>query len=295
MIVIADYLYIGIQFLNALPGSGVLLVLAVMALLCCIYFFMKKLHSLQRMLNSMGMKSKELETINARLELEAKHYQNMDSLHEQYDSFIHDMKHTMRTIAALAEEGDCEKIGSLIDKMRMNIGNIEQKMICNNKILNALLSERKSYADNNGIVMDMEIREPLYFQEIDELDLIVLMGNLLDNAIEAEKRAAKHEGILLSIRMAREGRHMIIQLENSCEDDHSVSKVKIKRDVQIGNKHGIGLESVRDIVRKYGGIIENEKNEGRYLVKVILPVQSEWEGQKPYSSPAPSYIQLLSK
>lgn len=250
---------------------------------------------LHETLDAMIMKTQALEMVNIRLELEAKHYQNMDSLHEQYDSYIHDMKHAMRTIAALAEDGDCERIGSLIDKMRMNIGKIEQKMICSDKLLNALLLERKSYADNNGIVMDMEIREPLYFQEIDEVELIVLMGNLLDNAIEAEKRAKNQEGIHLCIRMAREGRHMIIQLENSCEDKYSDSKVKIKRDGQLGNKHGIGLESVRNIVRKYGGIIENEKSEGRYLVKVILPVQSEWEGQKSYSNPAPSYLQLLSK
>ncbi|MDE6747665.1 MAG: ATP-binding protein [Lachnospiraceae bacterium] len=250
---------------------------------------------LHETLNTMMMKVKALEMINKRSELEAKHYQNMDNLHEQYDSFIHDMKHTMRTIAALAEEGDCEKIGNLIDKTRMNIGNIEQKMICSNKILNALLLERKSYADDNSIVMEADIREPLYFQEIDELDLIALMGNLLDNAIEAEKYVNKREGILLSIRMAREGRHIIIHLENSYEEKHNIGKVSIKQSMQIGNKHGIGLKNVRDIVRKYGGIIENEKSEGRYLVKVILPVQSEWEGQKSYSSPAPSYLQLLSK
>ena len=270
-------------------------VLTEIVLLCCICYCMKKLFSLRRTLDAAIMKMQALEMENTRLELETKHYQDMDSLHEQYDSYIHDMKHTMRTIAALAEEGDCEKIGSLIDKMRMNIGNIEQKMICSNKVLNALLSERKSYADGKGLVMDIDIREPLYFQEIDELDLIVLMGNLLDNAIEAEKQAKEQKGILLSIRMAREGKHMIIDLENSYEENHNGGKVKINRSKQIGNKHGIGLENVRDIVRKYGGIIEIEKSEGRYLVKVILPVQSEWEGQKSYSDSESSYLQLLSK
>lgn len=250
---------------------------------------------LHETLNTVMMKLKVLEMVNVRSELEVKHYRNMDELHEQYDTFIHDMKHTMRTIAALAEDGDCEKIGKLIDKTRMNIGNIEQKIICDNKILNALLLEGKSYADDNNIVMEMDIREPLYFQEIDELDLISLIGNLLDNAIEAEKCSRKPEGIQLSIRMAREGRHLIIHLENSYEENHNIGKAGTKRNGKIGNKHGIGLESVRDIVRKYGGIIENEKSEGRFLVKVILPVQSEWEGRESYSNPAPSYLQLLSK
>lgn len=250
---------------------------------------------LHETLSVMMMKAKSLEMVNARLDLEVKHYQNMDSLHEHYDTFIHDMKHTMRTIAALAEEGDCEKISRLIEKTRMNIGNIEQKTICSNKILNALLSERKSYADDNSIEIEMEISEPLYFQEIDEMDLITLMGNLLDNAIEAEKHAKKQEGILLCIRMAREGRHLIIHLENSYEDNYNHGKIRIKRSERIGDKHGIGLESVKDIVRKYGGIIENEKSDGRYLVKVILPVQSEWEGKESYSNTEPSYLQLLSK
>lgn len=250
---------------------------------------------LHETLNAMMTKAQALEALNVRFEMEAKHYKNMDTLHEQYDVYIHDMKHMMRAIAALAEEGDCEKISGLIDKMRINIGNIEQKIICSNKVLNALLLERKGYAEDNGIVMEMEIREPLYFQEMDEPDFISLIGNLLDNAIEAEKNSKKREGILLGMRMAREGRHMIIQLENSYEENSGNMKAGIKRRGSIGEKHGIGLESVRNIVRKYGGIIENEKNEGRYLVKVILPVQSEWEGQKSYSEITPAYLQLLSK
>ncbi len=250
---------------------------------------------LHEMLNAMMMKTQALEALNVRFEMEAKHYKNMDNLHEQYDVFIHDMKHTMRVIAALAEDGDCEKICGLIDKMRVNIGNIEQKIICSNKVLNALLLERKCYAEDNDIVMEMEIMEPLYFQEMDEPDFISLIGNLLDNAIEAEKNSKKQEGILLGMRMAREGRHMIIQLENSYEENSGDMKAGIRRSGSIGNKHGIGLESVRNIVRKYGGIIENEKNGDRYLVKVILPVQSEWEGKKSYSDITPAYLQLLSK
>lgn len=249
---------------------------------------------LHEMLSAMMIKAQALEKINVRLEMEARHYQNMDNLHEQYDTYIHDIKHTMRTIAALSEEGDCERISGLINKMRINIGNIEQKTICSDKVLNALLLERKGYAEDNGIMMETEIREPLYLQEIDDTDLIALMGNLLDNAIEAEKRSGKREGIILSMKMAREGRHVLIHLENSYEEKYS-DKVVIKRNEGMGHKHGIGLGSIRDIVRKYGGIIETDKYEGRYLAKVILPVQSKWENQESYSNTAPAYLQLLSK
>lgn len=286
---VANYMLVAVvEFLT----GGSLPVLTGMVLLFVIYYYMKKSHALQRVVSA---QTQALEALNVRLELESKHYKNMDDLHEQYDVYMHDMKHTMRAIAALAEEGDYESISSLIDKMRIKVGNIEQKIICSNKILNALLLERRGYAEDNGVVMEMEIREPLYFQEIDEPDFISLLGNLLDNAIEAEKSSKKRDGILLNMRMAREGMHMIIHLENSYKEDPDDKKFRIKRSGSIGDKHGIGLESVRDIVRKYGGIIENEKSEDRYFVKVILPVQSEWEGQKSYPDSTPAYLQLLSK
>lgn len=279
VIVLADYLYTGVRYAAAVIEMGFLY--------AWLSAFLKGRKTKEKV--------KELEKAKACLEMEAKHYQNMDSLHEQYDVFIHDMKHTMRTIAALSEEGECEKISRLIDKMGLNIGNIEQEIICSNKILNALLAERKGYAADNGIMLEMEIREPLNFHEIDDLDLVALVGNLLDNAIEAEKRSGERAGILLCMRTAREGRHIVIQLENSYDENRNDRKMKIVQNEQIGKKHGIGLGSIRDIVRKYGGIIENEKRDGRYIVKVILPVQSEWEGRKPYAGSAHEYLQLLSK
>lgn len=222
-------------------------------------------------------KNKTLETENLRFSLEEKNYRNMEKLHEEYDIFLHDIKHMMRTIAALAEDGNCAEIERVIAKMRTNVGNIEQTEICCHPLLNALLSERKGYANDTGVILDMEIKEPLYFQEIDDLDIIALVGNLLDNAIEAERQSKKQEGILCHMRMAREGRHMIIQVENSYDEEKQSRKLRIKGEGQIGEKHGIGLESIRASVRKYGGIMESEKEKGRYSTKIILPVLTEWE------------------
>lgn len=208
-----------------------------------------------------------------------KYYRDLETTHEQYDVFLHDMKHTMRAIAAFAEEGNCEQIERLIEGLRISLGNIECRMICSHKMLNALLLERKSYADDNGVILKLDIQEPLYLQEIDDMDFLTLMGNLLDNAIEAEKCSSKQEGILCSIRMAREGRHLLIQMENSYREGRNKKDVKKEQKGRIGEKHGIGLKSIRKVVGKYGGIMECGKQEGRYRTKIILPVQSGWTKQ----------------
>ena len=208
--------------------------------------------------------------------LKEKYYKDMEMMQEQYDVFLHDMKHTMRTIAALAETGDCIRIGDLIKDLRMALGNIEWKMICSHKILNALLVERKEYADDNGVILNLDIKEPLYLQDIEDVDIITLMGNLLDNAIAAEKRVKSKKGVLCSMWMSREGRHVLIQVENSYEENQGNKENSREIKARIGEKHGIGCKSIKKIVKKYGGIMESSKADGRYRVKIILPVQSEW-------------------
>ena len=234
--------------------------------------------------------SEKMQLENTRLELKEKYYKDLEKLHEQYDIYLHDMKHTMRTIAALSEEGNYKEIGKLIKKMRITLGSIDEQLVCSHKILNALFNERKGYAADKGVTLNLEISEPLYLQEIDELDLIRLMGNLLDNAIEAEAHSDEKQGILCKMHMAGNARHIVIQVENSYIEKRRKStsqknlhehidnlQVKIR---SIGAKHGIGLKSVNEIVRKYGGILDSNQNEGRYNVKVIFPVQAEWKYEK---------------
>ena len=94
------------------------------------------------MLANLGRKqNEEAELENMRINYNEKYYKELDEIHEQYDVFIHDMKHTMRTVNALAEEGRCKEIKELIEDMLIKVGNIQNRIICSHKILNALLTE----------------------------------------------------------------------------------------------------------------------------------------------------------
>ncbi|MCM1156855.1 MAG: GHKL domain-containing protein [Roseburia sp.] len=207
--------------------------------------------------------------------MKEKYYQDLEGLQEQYDSFLHDVKHTMRAIASLASEGADEEIISLIEGLRVSLSRIEKNIICSHKILNALFAERKSYADERDIVLEFDVAEPLYLQGIDDTDLLTLAGNILDNAIEAEAQAEKAEGISFSMRMAKGNWHIIIQVENSYSEKESNNGSENPETGRVGAKRGIGLRSIRKIVRKYGGMMKDKKEDGRFYIKIILPVQSE--------------------
>ena len=208
------------------------------------------------------------------------YYREMEAAHQQYDIFLHDVKHMMRAIFALSKEGECDKIGSIIENMGTTLGNIRYRTICSHTVLNALVLERSGYAESVGVELELDIREPLCLQGINDKDLIALMGNLLDNAIKAEEYADHREGIFCSMTMAREGRHIIIQTENSYDKNRKDETAVTKEKEAIGDKHGIGRKSIQQIIEKYGGIMEYGDRDGRYWVKIIIPVQTKSHGTK---------------
>lgn len=224
-------------------------------------------------------KSEQIRLEMLRAELGEKYYQNMEKMFDEYDLFLHDIRYTIRTIAALAEEGNCEEIKTLINQQSEQLEAIEKDMICRNKIVNALLVEKRAYAKQMGIAMDIDYTEPTYLHEIDDLDLIVLIGNLLDNAIAAEKQAKQKDGIYFSIWTAQEGKYTLIQVENSY-DAKRAKKEKSTKHGKIGEKHGLGLRSINRIVQKYNGVSYKDEEGGRYRIKILIPIECMWEKDK---------------
>ena len=115
----------------------------------------------------------------------------------------------------------------------------------------------------------MNIVEPLRLSKIEELDLITMMGNLLDNAIIAESKVKNPKDVFCRIALSKDFEHIIIQVENSYEG--KFFQKKARPEGKPGAKHGIGLNSIEEIVRKYGGIMEGSVENGRYWTKIVIP------------------------
>ena len=236
------------------------------------------------MLEERGRAAKEIKRLELLLvqdELRQKHYKELETVHLQYDIYLHDVRRMIRTIAAMVEERNWDNANLLADYMVDTVRGLGNRILCFHDILNALLAERKSYAESQGLSMEIKGKEPLLLGEISEIDMVALMGNLLDNAINAEIDAPAKEGILCQMSTALDGRHIVIEVENS----YNPSKAKEKQTAQkpekkierIGHKHGIGLISIQETIEKYGGMISHQESAGRYYVKVILSSGKENE------------------
>lgn len=213
--------------------------------------------------------AEEMRLLAIKDDIEKKHYQNMEEQHEEYDVIIHDLKHVIRTMAILSSGDNSAEVVKLVEKIDLSIGKISDKEYCSNKILNALLLERVGFAEEKGVELDLNIVEPLQLSRIEDLDLITMMGNLLDNAIIAESKVKNPKDVFCRVALSKDFEHILIQVENSYEG--KAFKAKLKPEGSLGAKHGIGLRSIEEIVRKYGGIMDSSIDNGRYWIKIVIP------------------------
>ena len=107
------------------------------------------------------------------------------------------------------------------------------------------------------------------FKGIDELDLAILFGNLLDNAIEAVK---PQENKIIEIKFSIYNDYCNILFSNPITDSVLKNNPSLSTTKSKSSKHGFGLKSVRSIVDKYSGIFDAYEEGSKFNIQISLPI-----------------------
>ena len=165
----------------------------------------------------------------------------------------HDMRHHIDMIAAYAKTGDNAAILSYIGEYGNEISGVAVKQYSVNRTVNSILSVYAGKAKENGI--DLSVRcNAAKELEVREIDLIALLGNLLENALHGCQESGK-ENKRIEIHIRLQNKRLIILCNNTCSD-----ALELADGLPAGK--GIGISSILSVCRKYNGNldykIENE-------------------------------------
>ena len=177
----------------------------------------------------------------------------------------------MVSIAALAADGGNEEILSLLGDMEVELDTLTGKRYTSNPVLNAILWEKSVLADRQGVRMDIAAEENPGWACIPGKDLIVMAGNLLDNAIEAARQCA-HGSVHAALHA--QDHFLVMEVENTCISTPAAHG-KVKHILPASTKpdagnHGFGIANVRDTAQKYGGLLYIEQNGGRFTAILTI-------------------------
>ena len=170
---------------------------------------------------------------------------------EKVRALRHDMKHHMNELKILAVKGENKAIEEYIDDMQEFMINPNEIVASGNfeidSVMNYMLYRAKEEQCN------VNVKAQLPKTVTHSFDINVILGNLLENSIEAAKQTEEKR---LDIEIELHQGFLRIQIENSYDGKLEKDYGKFLTTKRAKESHGIGLENVRKIVHKYNGIME---------------------------------------
>ncbi|OZG64256.1 histidine kinase [Bifidobacterium eulemuris] len=197
--------------------------------------------------------------------------ESMELVNRKY----HDLKHQ---IALLRTEGG--DANAHLDRLEREIGAYEAAYRTGNDVLDTMLTMKAERCRALGIQLQCVAQgESLAF--IDPMDLSSLFGNALDNAIEAAGRVRDADRRQIRCSVAERRGFVQICVENGCEGPVAFDKGVPRSTKGDDANHGFGFKSMREIVERYGGSITARVDDGRFILRMLIPVRSASEARRP--------------
>ena len=186
---------------------------------------------------------------NQRIATDAAYYAILDKQNEELKTVLHDEKNHLSVIKSLANQPE---VSEYIDQIYGQIA--ENSLFGNtgNKILDLIINKYQYICKNAGIDFYVSIKTA-NLSYIESSDLTTLLGNILDNAVEAAKNS-EHRKIDLSLN--KMNGFDILTCINSSSNKPRVVGNNLKTTKKEANLHGLGIKSIKRIVKKYHGSFE---------------------------------------
>ena len=193
------------------------------------------------------------------------YYQNLRREQNQVRSLRHDLRNHLAALQGLLEDGQTTKAIDYVNQMGDSPAFAGSRRLCQHEAANAVLSAKLEEMERLGLIADMQIALPEQLS-ISDVDLCALLGNALDNAMEA---AVKVSDKRITLRCRVEKGMLMLKVTNALTGEETAELHSTKAD---SAQHGFGLPGMREIAGRYGGSLEAGPHEGRFELLACLPV-----------------------
>ena len=210
---------------------------------------------------------------NKGFRLQAKNQMSMyDSISENYEKQrkqAHEYRNQIECIDALVKREKYEELRKYIYQLRGNLGEEIDFIHTNHAIINAVLNTKYREMISKNIVFVFRINDLSKIQLSDE-DIVVILSNLLNNAIEACEICQKKKVIRLKFVLEEE--FLVLSVKNTYEHEIIYKGDQIQTSKkEDGEEHGIGIKNIKETVNKYGGRYTVKENGNEFCFSIIIP------------------------
>lgn len=199
-------------------------------------------------------------------EYQIKNHENIIQVYQETCRLRHDMKHQFTLIQSLLKNGriaDAENyLSSLIDLT------IEHSpiLLCDNEIINYVLNYKLAQCNKLKIPYSFQITTPL--ANLSESDLVLILSNLLDNAIEAEKGLPDPD---IKVIIQKQGGYVQFMIQNRIMHSVLENNPSLLTSKRESKYHGYGIVNARDLLSKHDGMMDFYESCGYFICRILFP------------------------
>ena len=183
----------------------------------------------------------------------------------------HDYHNHMQVMKAQLTMGNLEEIHTYLDELEKELDRVDTSVKSGNLMTDAILNSKLTLARRQKISVDCAVKLPDKLP-VEDVDLCVILGNLMDNALEACAQVGEEERFL-RIYMAVNKSQLYLSVQNSASQEPDFEQqnyITKKR----GN-HGLGMKRVKAAVDKYNGYLNLANESGIFAAEVSMPLSSQ--------------------
>ena len=200
--------------------------------------------------------------VQVRSTMQLSHYTALTSQYEANRRIRHDILHHVNTIQYLLANGQQQEATEYAGQLLAENQRSSQLGQCDNPVIDAFLYGRVQEAKAQGITVETHIILPVELP-VSNSDLVIVFGNLMDNAVEA---CAKVENPTIQLDAHIEKGYLVITESNPAAPEAEAHKQRRIPELE----RGVGMHILESVAEKYQGSCVSETKDGSYSVSVFL-------------------------
>lgn len=215
------------------------------------------------------IKIRESKILQLKVQNQTNMYRSISENFDKQRKRTHEYKNQIMCMESLVAAKKYDELEDYIKKISGNLSTELDYIKTNNIIVDAILNSKYREILDKKIVFIFKINDLSEIKICDE-DIVVILSNLLNNAIEACEKCLDKK--VIKMKFIKEKYDIIISVKNTYDGELVVREGEIQTSKKHEiDEHGIGVKNIIDVIAKYQGsyVIRNDKNE--FCFSIILP------------------------
>lgn len=192
----------------------------------------------------------------------------VENLYTTMRGWRHDYHNHLQTLKARLDMGQTDGAREYLDTLEQDLDGIHALAETGNVSVDAILNAKLSLVLKQGINLNVKATVPKNLT-VSDIDLCVILGNLIDNAMESCEKVDE-DGRFLRLYINVLKQQLYITITNATAE--TVRKIDAAYISTKRGNHGHGLKRIDRVVKKYDGYVNRKNEPGVFVTEILLPL-----------------------